>query len=272
MTYEIQNGVAEETVPEGIEYLASSSNRVVALKAIVRDSGEPAELREGLEMPRSTFQRILSELQDRNWAEKSEGIYTATPLGEYVEGYFDDCVGTMSGLDKLSRFFEYVPFSEIGVGMETLVDSEITVSGSYSPHAPTERLIEALEDADGVRGLSPVITDRAFEAFSDAIADSGVTVKNVVEKKVADAIISRYTDRLDEIGETDETGTYVYDGEIPMGMMIIDDTVFVSAFDEDGIARVLLQNDTDRMLGWAEGYHDRYRRESEPLDLRLGHA
>ena len=251
-------------VPDNMGYLTSSPNRVAVLRSLVRSPGSPSEIRDRLGIPRSTFQRILSELQERNWAEKKDGAYSATPLGKYVEGYFSDCVETMSTLDRLEAFFEYVPFSEIDVGFEALVESEVTVPDTYSPHAPMERVLNALEDADEVRAVSHVITESASKAFHEAVLD-GTTVVNVIERSVAETIFTRYDDRMEDVRGKDRTETHVYDGEFPFGLCIMDDTVFVSAYDDDGISRATLENDTDEMLEWAERYHERYRKEAESI-------
>lgn len=266
-----ENGSVEVNLPDNMGYLTSSPNRVAVLRSLVEGPGKPSELRDRLGIPRSTFQRILSELQERNWAEKRDGVYSATPLGEYVEGYFSDCVETMSTLDRLEAFFEYVPFSEIDVGFGTLVESEITVPDTYSPHAPMERVLEVLEDADEVRGVSPVITESHSEAFHEAVLD-GTKVVNVIERSVAETIFTRYDDRLEDVRGTGRTETYVYDGEFSLGLSIMDDTVFVGAYDEDGIARATLENDSEEMLEWAERYHERYKQESKPLESLLGTA
>lgn len=258
-------GPSGESIPDNIEYLTSSSNRVAVLRSLVEGPGKPSELRDMLGIPRSTFQRILSELQDRNWAEKKDGSYSATPLGKYVEGYFSDCVETTSTLNRLEAFFEYVPFSEIDVGFEALVESEVTVPDTYSPHAPMERVLDALEDADEVRAVSHVITERASKAFHEAVLD-GTTVVNVIERSVAESIFTRYDDRIEEVRGTGRTETHVYDSEFPFGLCIMDDTVFVSAYDDDGISRATLENDTDEMLEWAERYHERYRKEAESIE------
>jgi predicted transcriptional regulator len=251
-------------VPDNMGYLTSSSNRVAVLRSLVNSPGSPNEVRNRLGIPRSTFQRILSELQERNWAEKKDGTYSATPLGKYVEGYFSDCVETMSTLDRLEAFFEYVPFSEIDVGFGTLVGSEVTVPDTYSPHAPMEKVLNAVEDADEVRAVSHVITESDSKAFHEAVLD-GTTVVNVIERSVAETILSRYDDRMEEVRGTDRTETHVYDGEFPFGLSIMDDTVFVTAYDDDGISRTTLENDTDEMLEWAERYHEKQKKEAEPI-------
>ena len=256
-------------LPDNMEYLTSSSNRITVLRALVNEPGKPAEMRDRLDMPRSTFQRILSELQERSWAEKQNGVYSATALGRYVESHFDDYLTTMNKLDELECFFEYVSFSEIDVSFDKLVESEITVSDTYSPHAPMERLLEALEDADEVRGLAPIITDSHAEAYHDAILD-GTHVENVVERTVADIIVSRYEGWFDEVRGSGRTETYIYEGSFPLGLTIMDETVFVGAYDDDGIARALLENDTDEMLEWAEKYHEKYKSKSEPVDAYVG--
>lgn len=256
-------------LPENIEYLTSSCNRVTVLRALADEPGKPAEVRERIDIPRSTFRRILTELQERNWVEKNGGVYAATPLGEYVEGYFTECLGKMETLDNLTCFFEYVSFSEIDIGFESLVGSEVTVSGSYSPHAPMERYLEALEDADEVKGLSPVITDAYAETFYEAILDGDVYVENILQKEVADAILSRYRGMLEDVRETGNTETYLYEAEFPFGLSVFDGKVFLGAYDEDGILRALLETDDEEVLKWAERKYNGYKRESAELDSYL---
>jgi len=259
-------------LPENIEYLTSSSNRVAVLRAVVDEPGKPGELRDRLGIPRSTFQRILSELQERNWAEKHGRVYSATPLGVYVEGHYSDCIETMSTLKDLSELFEYVPFSEVGVGFETLVGSEVTVSNPYSPHAPMERTLEILAETDEVHAMSPMITETHSEAFHEAILDDGTYVENILNTKVADVILERYGDRYEDVRDTGRTDTYVYDGELPFGLSIMDDTVLVSAYDEDGLPRAVLENDSEGMREWAESYRERYKSDSVPIEEYAGMA
>jgi predicted transcriptional regulator len=259
-----------DSIPENMEYLTSSRNRVKVLRSLVGASGTPEEVRDGLGVPRSTFQRILSELQERNWVEKRDGVYTVTPLGEYVEGYFSDSVEEMSTVDRLERFFEYVPFSEVGVGFDAIAESEVTLSQPSNPHAPTERTLGALEEADEVRALSPVITDIHSKRFYEAILNDETYVENVIPSSVAEAILSRYEGRFDDVRGTGKTETYVYDGELPLGLMVIDGTAFLGAYDDDGIARALVENDTDEMLEWARGYHEEYKESSETFDGYAG--
>lgn len=258
-----------DSVPENIEYLTSSCNRVKVLRELVDGSGKPEGLREGLGIPRSTFQRILSELQERNWAEKRGGEYTATELGEYVEEYFTDCVSEMSTLDRLERFFEHAPFSEVGVGVGVLSESEVVVSSSVRPHAPTERTLSDLEEADEFYGLAPVITDVHSRRFHEAILEGDTYIENVVQDSVVRTIVSRFDGRYEDVRGTEMTDTYVYEGEMPIGLGILDGTVHVSAFDDDGIARALIVNDTDEMLEWARGYHTRYEEEAVPMEEYL---
>jgi predicted transcriptional regulator len=257
-----------DKVPDNIEYLTSSCNRVKLLRELVEASGKPEQLREGLGIPRSTFQRILSELQERNWAKKRDGAYTATELGEYVEEHFTDCVSEMSTLNRLERFFEHAPFSEVGVGVGVLSESEVILSSSTKPHAPTERMLSDLEEADEFYGVCPVVTNMHSKRFHEAILDS-TYVENVVQGTVMDTILSRFDGRYEDVRGTDMTDTYVYEGEMPIGLGIMDGTVHVSAFDDDGIARALIVNETDEMLEWARGYHARYEEEADPVEEYL---
>jgi predicted transcriptional regulator len=258
----------DEGLPENIEYLTSSYNRVAVLRSLCQEPGSPSDVRGRLDIPRSTFRRVLSELEERNWAEKEDGVYSATPLGECVESRFSDTISTTRRLDDLEVFFEHVPFEEIEVEFSTVAESRVTTSDSYSPHAPMEKFLEAVRGADRVRGIAPVITDTYAQTYYDEIKQ-GTEVKNVIQESVAEAILSRYADMFGEVTEMEETETYVYEGEFPLGLAIVDGEVLVSSFDSDGIMRGLVRNDSEEMFEWAEGYFEEYVERSDPLEKFL---
>jgi len=182
----------KQRVPENIEYLTSSCNRVKVLGALTERAGEATELREDLGIPRSTFRRILSELEERGWVNRRDGVYRATPLGEYVETYFTECVEVMDTVDRLGEFYEYAPYSETGVGVETLAESDIVVSEDYRPHAPIEAYLDAVEEADEITAMSPVISELYSEKYYEAITESGTTVENVIRERVAETILENW--------------------------------------------------------------------------------
>lgn len=255
----------EDRVPDNIEYLTSSCNRVKVLGALTERAGEARQLREEIGMPRSTFRRILSELEDRGWVERTDGVYHATPLGEYVEAYFTDCVDTMGTVDRLAEFYEYAPFSEIDVEFEVLAESRVVVSEDYRPHAPIEEYLRAVEEADEIRALSPVISELYSEKYYEAITQRGTRVENVIRDRVAETILENWRGRMEEVRGHGNTETYVYEGEIPFGLMVADGVVYLTGHDDGGVMQVLVVNDADEMVGWAEDYLESYKRDAEPF-------
>jgi len=253
-------------VPDNIEFLTSSHNRVVVLRALTQGVEEPTELRRELGMPRSTFRRVLSELQDRRYVEKNGRGYTATPLGEYVEEHFSDYLDKMGTVEKLSEFYEHVPPSEIDVETETVAESDLVLSESFNPHAPVERFLEALDDGDTLRGLAPVVSNVYTEAYQKALLEDSAESEVVFSRKIAEALLARQEEMFEYVMETCLTQSYVYDGEFTLGLAIIDGKVYIGSYDNDGIMRGLLENDTDEMLSWAEDYYERHKKEVEPFE------
>jgi predicted transcriptional regulator len=255
----------EAEIPENIQYLSGSSNRVIVLDYLAENSEKPAEIREHLEIPRSTFRRILSEMEDRNWVEKRKNEYTATELGEYVEKSFTEFVDTMDVLEALSEFREHVPSSEVDVDFETLAESEVVVSAEHRPHAPLETYLDAVEDADEIQAVSPVISDLSSEKFYDNI-NNGTEVHNVVRKEVIETIFRRWEDRMESVVDTGRTQTWVYEGELPFGLMIADDTVHITAHDDSGVMRAVVVTDSKEALEWASEYHQQLTQKAVTLE------
>jgi predicted transcriptional regulator len=256
-------------VPDNIEFLTSSHNRVVVLRALTEGVAEPTELRRDLGMPRSTFRRVLSELQERRYIEKQGRGYVATSLGEYVEEHFSDYITRMGTVEKLSEFYEHVPPSEIDVDTETIAESDIVLSESFNPHAPVERFLEALDEGEKLKGLAPVVSNVYTEAYQKALLEDSPASEVVFSRKIAEALLARQEEMFEYVMETCLTQSYVYDGEFTLGLAIIDGKVFVGSYDSDGIMRGLLENDTDEMLEWAHEYYESHKQEVEPFESYL---
>ena len=256
-------------VPDNIEFLTSSHNRGVVLRSLKDGVAEPTELRRDLDMPRSTFRRVLSELQEKRYIEKRGRGYVATPLGEYVEEHFSEYINKMGTVEKLSEFYEHVPPSELDVGIGTVAESDIVLSESFKPHAPVERFLEALDEGEELRGLAPVISNVYTEAYKKALLEDSPESEVVFSKKIAEAMLARQEDMFEYIISECLTQSYVYDGEFTLGLAIIDGEVFVGSYDSDGIMRGLLENDTEEMVAWAEDYYERHKQEVEPFEEYL---
>lgn len=255
-----------EMIPDDMDFLTSSKNRFRVLRALVDGPWEPSELRKRLDVPRSTFRRILSELEDRQWAENTEAGYKTTPLGTYVADFFSESVEKMNKVDKLSVFFEEVPTSEIGVDFDIIAGSEVTVQEPYSPHAPMEHLLSSLEETDKIRGFAPIITDAYANAYYEAINENGTEVEHVLSEDVARIIKRRYPEQMKEAIDTGRTETYVYEGDFPLGITLFDDTVLLYSLDENGVMKAILENNNDELYDWAENYYRNYREQSKPFE------
>lgn len=260
-------GVGE--VPDNIEFLTSSKNRVVVLRALTEGTVEAPELRRELGMPRSTFRRVLSELQERKYVEKNGSRYAATPLGEYVEEHFSDYTSKMDTVERLSEFYEHVPTSEIDIDFETLAESNVILSESYNPHAPVERFLDALDQGGELNGLAPVISNVYTQAYRNVLLERDADSEVVFSKKIAEALLSRQEEMFHDIIENCLTQSYVYEGEFELGLGIVDGTVYVGSYDSDGIMRGLLENDTEEALAWAVEYYESHKQDVEPFESYL---
>lgn len=69
---------------EDIEWLARSKHRVAVLRAIASKPHTNRELRESLGVSQVTMRRILTDMNEKAWADSEGWNYSATPLGELV--------------------------------------------------------------------------------------------------------------------------------------------------------------------------------------------
>ena len=70
---------------------------------------------------------------------------------------------------------------------------------------------------------------------------------------------------LDELVSSEAFDVYVYAGEIPYFVGLLDEVVQVGAYDEEGQRRALLEGDSEGISEWAEDTYSTYKRQSREL-------
>lgn len=67
---------------------------------------------------------------------------------------------------------------------------------------------------------------------------------------------------------------WLYDGQVPLNMHVVDGTALIWLCDEDSagrdvIVKGLLESDHPEVVSWAESLYEEYREESEPIEPEL---
>lgn len=232
---------------------------------------EPQDKRtlvERTDIPRSTLDRAVRELELADIAAYRNGQYTVTPTGARLVRAFERFRDQTELVLNLAPFLRWVPADEFDLDLDLLRDATLVAPESGNPYATVDRQVERLADADHVRGLLPQTGLHAYQTTHERIVDHGATVDLVVERSVATVMLSdpAFEDLTDRLLATGRFGLHVYDDTIPYSVLSIDDDLVQVCVTEDGDPRALLETDNPTVTQWAHGTIDAYRTQSTPVE------
>jgi predicted transcriptional regulator len=258
---------------EAIGFLARTSRRAAIFEAVRRSAPDLRGLVDDLDLPRSTVYDNLDAMIDRGWiVETTDGGYRTTPLGERIVDAYLECLDRVETAGRLEPFLSYLP-AGTPVDLAALSDATLVVPEAGRPYKPIERVVELIRRADRVLGAAPVVTPQYASAFRSRVVGTDVTVELVFERDAAAALeeFAAYRELFEAPEDlTDRFRVGLYDGDLPYGLAVIDDTVVLKAFDDDDIPRVLVRTDERAARRWALHLYHRYRRDAEPLIGEFG--
>lgn len=252
---------------EEIEFLARSHSRITVFD-VLRTEGPltRSELRDRLDVSRTTVTRNLDELEDRNWVTQANGEYAMTRVGELVADDLFDLVEVVGTAARLEGIMKWVPDEEFDLDLRCLTDADITLADPSDPYAPAREHAKRLELADEFRGLLPAVGHEPMRSARQGVLN-GAEHELIVERSVADVIQTKeeYTDLIEEMQTAGRIEVRVVDDSIPYYVGLLDETVQIGVEDDDGLPRALLETDADEAPEWAERTYERYLRISEPI-------
>ena len=256
---------------EDIAYLSRSRNRVEILEAVVSRPHSPREIAEATGSARSTLERILGELEERGWAERtSEGTYEGTAVGEFVVDEFTPLVDAMDALRNLGDTVSWLPRDELSISISHFSDA--VVRRPDDPAEVLDYMIEVLRATENFRVISHLIPPESpANAIHDGVAAGRMTVDYVITEDVIE-FLSSHPERRERWMQTIESGAdlWVWEGPIPCNLWIFDDTVWMKKSRPGSIQEayaVPISSDDDTVRSWAHDLIDRYRDAATPVDV-----
>lgn len=249
-----------------VERAVRSPARVRILRAAADGPVTAGALADRLDVCRRTVVRNLDALTEAGWLAAGPDGHELTPPGELFAGGLFDALADAGTALELRPFYEEFP-AGVDLPASVLTDATVTTAEPYAPLRPVERALDLIADADRIRTIAPVMTERYNEAYADAIA-SGSRVETVLTPAVLSALRASTPD-LDSALAPDSVSVHVATDPLGFGLMIADGTSAVGAYDS-GSLRALAESDRPAAVEWAESAFERRRDRAVPVSEYAG--
>lgn len=256
-----------EPALDDVAYLSRSRNRVRILAALSNAAATRGELEAATGISRTTLDRAVSELVERNWIERTaDGQYSATAAGERIAAETTRVVGAFQAIRNLGDAVAWLPEAELTVGLHQFREATVRRPEPNAMNAPATFATALLREATEFACLVNTPPSLAFEeAMMAGVAEGRLATNHVITEGELD-VLREDPDRAARWRTYVEAGAdlYCYDGSIPCNLIVIDETVLV--LDRQPRAAEGIESSNPAVRAWATELIDDYRADAARLE------
>lgn len=265
-----------DTIPtealEDVAYLSRSTNRIRILDALTEKPSSRRNLVEVTETSRTTLDRIVNELEQRGWAERTnDGNYVGTPAGTHLMEEVRPFVDSVEAIRRLDETVAWLPADELTIGLHHFSDAEVLRPENDDPSETVDHLFDLFREIAEFRVLAHLVSPTSLtRVMRERIAAGELTADCVLTDEHVEYLLER-PDRRARWRDMIERGADVFrvQGPIPCNMLIFDDTLFIKKSGPGPIEDtygVPIRSENPAVRSWAHDLIDRWRDDATRLD------
>lgn len=249
-------------------FRATLARRERVLDALAAGPTDQRELRDALDVSRSTAYKSLRELEDAGLVRQVEdGCYRLTQFGSLVHRRHAEYVARIGRLREARSVAEALP-DDLLVPLAFVERGHLVVASPHAPERPLDRLDVESNRSHDYRVLSPIAVPRFLPDIHGRVDRGDLVAELLVESRAVDYL--RAYDRLDEALATDGFDLLRTDEPLEFGVFVDDDRELAALFaygPQGGVAGMLVSDAPDAYR-WADRTYRRYRETARPVDPR----
>lgn len=240
----------------GIDPVADTLRKRAPLLELLADAPrDQRDLRDELDVSRSTIYKSLQELTEAGLVTDRDGQYELTGFGRLAWRRHDEYLARLSRLDTARRLLDTLP-TDRPFPLSVFERGRIVAPGRHAPERPLDRLSEIGEQADDLRVVSPSGMPRFLEALHENVESGGQTATVVAERDAVARLRSGY-ERFEAAAATDGLELRRTDEELPYAIVLFDaDELGLFGYDAGILVGAAFSRDRDA-LSWGESVFDR---------------
>jgi predicted transcriptional regulator len=256
---------------EELEFLARSPNRIRVLDALTRGPIGRDNIEEIAEVSRATLGRILDDFETRGWVWEVNRQYQTTQLGEYVFREISTILDRFAPVPGLNEVAQWFPEDGFGFDLENLAGSTIVQTTRNNALAPTTHIAKRIRNANNVRLITYSVLPGIMDECWRGTVEGNLELVSVLDRGAFDNIGSdpQMAELAREMAESGRSEVYMYFGNIPSTMFIVDDVVLLCLSGGEGAPLAVIETDDETVRSWAEDTIDDLRDEGERLEPSL---
>lgn len=267
---ESPSGASVDDTLADIEFLARSSKRLTALEAIAETARTRTELKSEVSAARATLTRILGELEERGWIDRTNNHAEITPRGRTVADAFSRVLSNLAAAESLAPVFGWLPIEEFDFDLACLGDAALVLTDWDDPTKSIHHVASLVQNADRVRIVGPGATREVARTVRILTVERGGRFEGVIDRRGLETIREDEVlrEHLRAILESGRATIACHDRALPLVVVVlVDDTVVLCGSEGEGPAHQAVESRNERVRSWAETYVEEAMAAAEPLDV-----
>lgn len=256
MTHDSPTAAPTDPVAD-LRFLAGSAARREILRTLAAETLQKRELWDDTGMARTTVYQNVEQLRDRGWIERTAGGYTTTWFGTIVVDEFLRYESRLECAGTLGPFLANVDVD--AVDLDVLEDATVITAQPHDPNAPTNRTLEVLSGVDTFRVVQPYMLPTFVECAHVGVTEGDCEFAATLSGDNVDWLADEHAEELRTFVRNDAATLHRYDGDLPFGLVLTDETLMLLAYDEDsGSLCTLVETEAAEALAWGRERYESY--------------
>jgi predicted transcriptional regulator len=255
--------------PPALDVVNALQRRSSLLELLAAEPSDIRDLRDELDLSRSTVYNAVRELESLGIVTQVDGRYRLTTFGRAAFQQYDQFIARFTRLcDVGAELAALLPPIEIPA--DVFANADIVAAESHAPDRPFDAFERFIGTSDSIRAFAPVTGARYVDLVNDQLRSRGVTADLVTEERVVDYILAHHRAELLDSLAHDGFRFYRTTERLPFGLVLVeepDPRLGLLLYDERGQFRVFLTTDSEMSLEWGDRTYDSYRTEATRVAL-----
>lgn len=245
---------------EYVNFLANSSTRHQILQELAEQPIDPGPLASRCSCTRPTIHRTLTTLQAYDWVNQVEEGYVITPVGKQILHQYDALLETFSTVMEYPQFFNHLGEEGMDIPLDAVDVSTVVTATPRNPHAPLTYFTTAIQEISSEQCLviAPIISPEFIEA-SQPLLEAGTTLELIYDKAGFETVRTEFKDELMTAFEMEQITLYLCPRALPFALVLLDEQVFVHAYEPSGQLSACLDSTDPALYVWAKDKYAEYR-------------
>lgn len=262
---------------DDLEYIVNSKAQFNVLRTL-REQASPVrknELESETGSSRSTIDRAINELTDRNWAEETNrNQYIITSAGEAILAKYDEFSGAIAETQTKTKLLNNLGEPIDTPSIEVFANSTTVEYPAKDPlrgwKRASKEVSKRIEDGfETYRGMNPIVSTAGNDIGQQILTEAD-EAELVIDEKVLDASQTNYSDALEKGLTAGNLNIYISPAEVTITVAIYDEeSAEVAVHSENGHLLAGVHGSDEKLVRWAAGVYEQYRQQSYPISEML---